>query len=280
MSLEAVTCCWCGSDFPKDTRYINENKRLGHKFYCSIYCQSRFKNKQKELICGNCEATFKKKLSQVYLHNFCSRSCAATLNNSKYPKRTSIQRRCGYCNECSKKKSRYCSQVCKSKALSMSGDQIIQQLKEFYSNSGRIPLKREFKHAKAARSRFGSWNKAIEASGFNPNQALFTKKQIANDGHICDSLAEKIIDDWLYARKISHRIHVKYPDSKYTSDFVVNGVIIEFFGLSGELKRYDELMKDKLQMIQDRNLKRISIYPKDIVPVSQLDKVLRIVLKE
>ena len=48
---------------------------------------------------------------------------------------------------------------------------------------------------KTARYLFGSWNNAVKASGLKPNPVMFSEKQIANDDHVCDSLAEKIIDD-------------------------------------------------------------------------------------
>ena len=53
-----------------------------------------------------------------------------------------------------------------------------------------------------AREIFGSWNNAVEAAGFKPNPVLFAEKHTADDGHHCDSLAEKIIDDWLNSQKI------------------------------------------------------------------------------
>jgi hypothetical protein len=46
--------------------------------------------------------------------------------------------------------------------------------------------------------RFGSWNNAIRLAGFEPNSVIFSKKFLAKDGHVCDSYAEKIIDDWLF----------------------------------------------------------------------------------
>lgn len=65
-----------------------------------------------------------------------------------------------------------------------------------------------------ARIAFGTWNKAVEAAGFKPNQLKFTHKYIANDKHVCDSLAEKIIDDWLFARKVKHQRSIYYPNQK------------------------------------------------------------------
>ncbi len=123
---------------------------------------------------------------------------------------------------------------------------------------------------------FGTWNQAIQAAGFIPNEVIFSKKFTANDGHICDSLSEKIIDDWLFARKITHEIHVKYPwDNGMSADFKVGEYWVEFFGLAGQLKRYDSLKKDKIALIKKYKLKKVHLYLSDIFPINKLDKKLK-----
>ncbi|GAI04393.1 unnamed protein product, partial [marine sediment metagenome] len=79
---------------------------------------------------------------------------------------------------------------------------LITKIRKFYFKNGRIPLKREFNMYREYQQRFGSWNNAIKLAGFKPNQVIFSKKFIAKDGHICDSYAEQIIDDWLFKYKI------------------------------------------------------------------------------
>ena len=103
---------------------------------------------------------------------------------------------------------------------------------------------------------------------------LFAKKYIANDGHKCDSLSEKIIDDWFTARKIQHECHVRYFGTRYSADFRVHNIYVEFFGLQGQLKSYDKLMKKKMDLIRTRHAKLISIYPTDLFPKSKLDDIL------
>ena len=75
--------------------------------------------------------------------------------------------------------------------------ELIGKIRQFYLKNRRIPLKREFNMYEEYKQRFGSWNNAIKLAGFEPNQVIFSKKFIAKDGHVCDSFAEKIIDDWL-----------------------------------------------------------------------------------
>ena len=152
---------------------------------------------------------------------------------------------------------------------------ITDDIRSFYKKHGRIPLKKEYKHAKAARLRFGTWNKAIIATGLEPNREIFAKKQLANDGHIVDSWSEKIIDDSLSKKKIKHKINYPYPGNKpFTVDFKIREYWVEFFGLTGQLKRYDQLKKEKEMVARKYGLKLIKIYPKDLFPKSKLDKIL------
>jgi hypothetical protein len=283
MALIEINCSYCNKKYLKSAGKVNEAKKFKWKQYCSLKCQSLAKNKQKTLKCGNprCYKTFKRQLNEIPPSGicFCSRSCAAIVNNPKSPKRRPKERICPICGKQFVGRRKYCSEICQPKTQKLAKEQIIKEIKEFYKNNERIPLKREYYHYKAARLRFGTWNKAIKTAGFKPHSVLFAKKYIANDGHKCDSLAEKIIDDWLTARKIPHQKNVPYPNSKYTVDFKVENTFIEFFGLHGELKVYDKNVYKKLRLIQNNNLKFISIYPKDLFPKSRLDYVLSGLIK-
>jgi len=132
----------------------------------------------------------------------------------------------------------------------------------------------EFPYYNAAQDRFGSWNKAIEAAGFKPNPVKFSKNYFAKDGHIYNSFAEKIIDDWLLSKRIKHQRNVPYPNSLYAADFQIKKRFVEFFGLDGELKKYDKITKLKEKLARKHNLKLIKIYPKDLFPVNRLSEIL------
>lgn len=126
-------------------------------------------------------------------------------------------------------------------------------------------MKREFSSQKAARRFFGSWNNAVLEAGFTPQPVMFANKWLAIDGHKCDSLSEKIIDDWLFRRKVEHLRSVPYPENhSLTVDFVINNYWVEFFGLAGEHKRYDELRQQKLKLSKKYKLNLIEIFPEDI----------------
>lgn len=154
--------------------------------------------------------------------------------------------------------------------------QLLYMLKDFYQRNSRVPTKKDFAaHYGSFVRIFGAWNIAIKEAGLSPNPVLFAKKHYANDGHKCDSLAEKIIDDWLFSRNIQHERNIHYFDTKFTADFKIGDTFIEFFGLHGQLKRYDVLMRKKMKLIQQHNLKLISIFPNDIFPTLQLDSILK-----
>lgn len=229
-----------------------------------------------------CLITFNRVPSQVkkVKNLYCSRSCAASVNNKKYPKRIALVKKCKICNKEFVNNKDYCSRKCGDLGKIISREKIITLIQEFCFKNGRIPYKNEFSQAKAARLRFETWNKAVVAAGFRPNPVRFANKYIANDGHKCDSLAEKIIDDWLNFKKINHLKSPRYPNSRFTSDFKVGNTYIEFFGLANELDKYDRLKEEKLKMISENNYNLIKIYPKDIYPISNLDKVFTVFLPD
>lgn len=277
--MDWVECYYCSKRYLKQIRLINENKKFGYRSYCSSKCQIAIKSRKLEFTCNNpnCQNKFQKQPKNISPNNYCSRSCAVSINNTKFPKSVAEVKRCDYCNERLSNYRKYCSIKCKSDALTIRQEAVIDRIKGFYKKHGRIPVKREMEGIyKPARKYFGTWNNSIEAAGFEPNPVLFAKRQIANDGHICDSMAEKMIDDYLSGRRISHERTIPYPGGIYTADFKIGFKLIEYFGLAGEHKRYDEIRIVKQKMGKKLKLGLIEVYPKDLYPKSRLEKVLAI----
>ncbi len=210
---------------------------------------------------------------------FCSHSCAAVVNNKRSRKRKPKLKICPNCGSYFSERRKYCSFNCLPKPTIIPKEQIIQEIKKFYEVRGRIPFKREYFHWKAARFRFGTWNKSVLAAGLEPNPVKFANKFMAKDGHRCDSLSEKIIDDWLFTKKIFHLRNARYLNTLFTADFKVNDIFIEFFGLAGALKTYDKLMMKKLKIIKKNNLRLIKIFPKDLFPKSKLNDIFNELIK-
>jgi len=283
MKLVKINCSFCSKAFFRKRGRINEAKKFGWNQYCSRKCQNQAKVTRIEKVCANpnCNNKVSRLLNQFKKSKsrriFCSTSCAAIVNNSP-------RRKIKICPTCGKQfhgQRKYCSRLCRSNSLKskikVTKNQIIAEIKKFYKREGRIPLKREYSHYKAARLRFSTWNKAIEAAGFESNPVMFAKKYIANDGHKCDSFAEKVIDDWLYERNIKHERNVKYPGNpKLTADFTTEYNWIEFFGLTGEIKKYDVLVRKKQELAKKYKLSLVAIYPKDLFPVNYLSEIITI----
>lgn len=287
MSKVSVECSQCGKEFERERGKYNEAIKKGWNQYCSQECLSNARTKTITKECGNpdCNKIVTRKANQAKKSKsgkiFCSKSCAATYNNKRTQKRKPKTRTCNYCGKKYKnKKSKYCSDECKKKALQKySKNEILEKIRKFYKKHERPPTKREFKSYKAARKRFGTWNKAVKSAGLEPNPVLFAEKHEAKDGHICDSLSEKIIDDWFYANGISHEINVPYPKNKsLTCDFKVKKYFIEFFGLEGEHKRYTELVEKKRNLAKKHNLHLVEIKPKHLFPKPKLNTVLDFLL--
>lgn len=278
-----INCYYCKKAFWRSFNQISEGIKYSWKSYCSINCQSKAKTKAKEFKCANSSC------NKIFLrspHNtaqsgicFCSQSCAAIVSNKnrwlKLPKNYCANPNC---KKIIPRSNTYCSNKCQGLVRKIPDEifkeRIINKIQQFHLKMDRIPFKKEMWGIyQVARRIFGSWNNAIVAAGFKPNPVKFAMKYIANDGHKCDSLAEKIIDDWLYAKKISHEIKVPYGLNRMTADFKINDVYIEYFGLQGEVKRYDELVSAKEKLWKGKKLKNISIYPKDLFPKSKLNEI-------
>jgi len=123
---------------------------------------------------------------------------------------------------------------------------------------------------------FGSWLALLLEAGILEDG---TRKMprgtqcLARDGHVCLSIAEKMIDDLLTEMGISHEKEVKYPNSKLRCNFFANSVYIEYFGLTGNAE-YDDKTKEKLSLGKRLRIKMLALYPEDVIQYSDLRKKL------
>ena len=128
-----------------------------------------------------------------------------------------------------------------------------------------------------AKALFGSWLQLLIEANVLDEDVRRTMRGIqcvAKDGHVCLSLGEKTIDDYLIAHGIMHDRETAYPGSGYRADFNVNGILIEYFGLQGN-PEYDNKTKEKLRICKTNDLELISIYPADLANVSKLERKLQ-----
>lgn len=123
---------------------------------------------------------------------------------------------------------------------------------------------------------FGSWLNLLTVSGVLPGGAHHTVRgirSVASDGHVCLSLPERTIDDWLSAYGVDHEKEPPYPDSNYRGDFRVRSSIIEFFGLVGN-PDYDARIREKRDLAKRHGIDLIEVYPKDMLKWSSTQRRL------
>ena len=81
-----VKCDNCGKEFERETRRANEAIKRGYKQYCSDECKAN--SKKIKCNCANCGKELLKNPSEIKKSKsgnvFCSKSCAASYNNSHY----------------------------------------------------------------------------------------------------------------------------------------------------------------------------------------------------
>src|SRR3989344_617898 len=156
-----------------------------------------------------------------------------------------------------------------------SKENLVEKIRDFYEKHGRIPLKKELGDNRTFRRLFGTWNNAIKAAGFEPNPELFAKREIARDGHVCDSAAERIIDDWLTENGIYHERNVRYPGTRMTADFLISqkNLMIEYFGLKNVNRKYTANLQRKLVIVKKKKLNLIALYPEDLSETQLAEKL-------
>ncbi|WBM79902.1 DUF2510 domain-containing protein [Cryobacterium breve] len=113
---------------------------------------------------------------------------------------------------------------------------------------------------------FGSWHHLLVASGILTDGRRRTARgtvNVANDGHLCFSLGERVIDDWLHANGIDHRREPLYPESNRRADFEISGIFVEFFGMAGDAK-YDEKTQWKMARAEELGLTLVAVFQRDI----------------
>ena len=288
--LKRVFCANCKKPIYRSNGRINENLKLRHNFYCSRKCQYQYGTKKQSLTCENCGKVFLRCPKDISLHNYCSHSCAAIVNNKKSPKRKVKMGTCIKCGKSFKKRGRlkYCSIKCRREAEWHTPKELVGIIRNTIQKLGRVPAKRELRGIdNACRRFFGSWNNAIIAAGFQPNRShdhrMYKRiKTKAMDGHLCDSISEATIDNWFTENKILHKRNVPYPETNHTADWSIElrgrVIFIEYFGLAKDSPRYDRSIAKKKTICCKHKIKLIEVYPWDLYPKINLDTKLKIFL--
>jgi len=101
----------------------------------------------------------------------------------------------------------------------------------------------------------------------------------SKDGHLCDSISEVLIDNWLYKNNILHEKDIQYPNTNHKTDWRINRnnqvTFVEYFGLANDSPRYDRSIREKENLCKEQSIRLIKIYPKDLYPKIYLENNLK-----
>lgn len=284
--------------YKKDfTKFIESSKKRNQLIHQE--CVNNYNNNPNICLYCYCKIIAKEddNIQLIKKKKFCSKSCSASYNNShrKHSVETrkkisnklkkidteKYENKCANCNCKIDKKKKFCSKKCFLEYNNISiltKQQLQENLIKFIELNQYVPnskFNRSWSYY--ARKYFGTWNNMIIQLGYKPNNQKFGKKILkCKDGHIADSISEKIVDDWLFENNIRHERKKKYPNSNKDCDFYLidKDIWLEYFGLAGELDEYDQSIKEKKEICFKNNLKLVEIYPKDLYPKNKLSLIL------
>jgi len=115
---------------------------------------------------------------------------------------------------------------------------------------------------------FGSFFAALVASGILPDgsrKMLIGTMILAKDGHLCLSIPEKEIDDFLSDHGLAHDKEVPYPSCSLRCDWEVftepnRRVFVEYFGLMSN-RDYARRAQEKIELAQQAGIELVALYP-------------------
>jgi len=121
LKIRKLNCSYCVNEFEVTAEQMKSRKRLlknGGSTFCSNDCRLLHRGfdptKPREIACIQCSKIVIKKIGDIKRseNQFCSRSCAATYNNFKFPKRK-LSKKCSNDN-CSCLVRNYKSTLCQT----------------------------------------------------------------------------------------------------------------------------------------------------------------------
>lgn len=126
---------------------------------------------------------------------------------------------------------------------------------------------------------FRTWFHALVEAGVLDKDARRVGRGtmcLAQDKHLCRSLAEKMIDDWLYAHGIPHKVEPLYPNHKIYNpnkrlrgDWLIGDVFVEFLGLM-EDNKYREKIEKKKMIAEENDIRLILIEPHHLASLESI----------
>lgn len=118
-----------------------------------------------------------------------------------------------------------------------------------------------------AKEMFGSWAHLLEAAELleQRQRGRGGHQSIGSDGHLCLSMGERAICEYLTRKGINHSKEPLYPIDKnfnpnglLRGDFLVGSIIIEFAGMMSN-KEYAERMKQKSKLAKSKGIPWVEV---------------------
>lgn len=132
---------------------------------------------------------------------------------------------------------------------------------------------------------FGSWTHLLAEANLLEltNRGKGGYKSIASDGHICLSLGERAICEFLHRQGVLHSKEPMYPKHRelnpnglMRADFEVNGVFIEFAGMMGN-PEYAKRMKNKEKLARVKKIKWMKL---ESAEIQDLERLLKFIISK
>lgn len=118
-----------------------------------------------------------------------------------------------------------------------------------------------------------SWMKLLAEAGLINDGIRLARGVVvpAQDGHLCRSLHEKAVDDFLHHHEIVHELEPHYPhdpvlnpNTRKRADWLLeDGTYVEMWGLEGDAA-YDDRTEEKLAISQQHEISLVGIRPNDM----------------
>ena len=304
----SVTCANCGKSFSRTRKKFMRAVRKGSNQFCSLECRCAFQTTKETVSCFNCGKLIQVHKSNIAKsksgRSFCSNACSAVASNTgrvhTEETRGKISKGidryntikgviidhtpilCVVCNESfkplranQKTCSRDCGYFLQFGFMPLTKEEVIDYIQSVVKQMGHIPGSKHVSSSlmHAAVKFFGSWNKTMLSLGFQPNIQRTHRIHVrCSDGHIADSLSERVLDDWLYRQGIKHERSKQYPYNNHNCDFYLPDydIWLEYFGMWGNNPVYDQTVGFKYFIASELNLNLVGVTANMLFPTITL----------
>jgi hypothetical protein len=166
-------------------------------------------------------------------------------------------------------------------------EELLNYLKQYQAETGEQPTADAFReHGDIYpdpinyQRRFRLWNNALIEAEMNLNSGMRGKRSIADDGHHCDSIRERIVDDFLNMHGIPHERDVAYPlHDRYNPkrlkrcDFFLqdrkgDSVFLEYAGMN--TPEYFKALEEKKRLAELKGIRLIVVTPRELKMLSTI----------